>query len=161
MPDYGQKSQEELEQDAITIARILNRVPLIERRTIVEMMYKKLLLADTSARGFRYFAVPLDLDNRWLLFLAFRGERADRVKLLKSLCYLTIIKMHSKSALGIATENMNSIGGRSFDWMLLDYAETPNDPDAEAQIDNVFGDEIPMQFYDFPHEGRKIVLPFD
>lgn len=160
-PGYVHRSSRDLEEGALTIARLLNRVPLIQRRSIVERMREKLLLADSSEKGFNFFATQLDSNNRWLVFVASRKDRTDRIKLMQGLCYSIIIKMHSKTAVGVATENMNFADGRSFDWTLLDYAETPNDPATEAELDKIFGDLIPMQLFDFPHEARRIVLPFD
>jgi len=93
------------------------------------------------------------------VFLASRHSRKKRIEELAVICDCINNIDEADCIIGIATENLHSKNGRSFDFIIIGGRPKDTDPEAIEKCRQLFGQ---MQFeliYDFPKEKPRIIRP--
>ena len=159
-PNYEKRVSSIKDPNRVEISRSLNRIKLIYRREICKRLFKKLELADTNPLGFNYFSIASEDRKTLYFFLCSRHERHKRLEELRTFSTLLYdICKDIDRVVGVATENLHSDSGRSFDYILLEGIVREQDEKLLKKFKETFFKDMEYnQLYDFPDDKPQIII---
>ncbi|RPI19198.1 MAG: hypothetical protein EHM58_02455 [Ignavibacteriae bacterium] len=158
-PSYVAKIGNVSDPDRVEISRSLNRIRLLLRRAICKKLWEKLELSDTSKLGYNYFSIASKDKKTMFFFLCSRHNREKRLEELQ-IFSTTIYDLHKdiNRVIGIATENLHSATGRSFDYILIEGIVREQDEDFLKEAKHTFFKNMEyISLHDFPDENLSII----
>lgn len=143
--------------DRVEISRQLNRISLLHRRNISKKFIEKMLKADNNPNWFNYFTSFSEDRKKAYFFLstALSAEKRKEVLLTLSTCLYDLYN-EIQTVVGVATENMHSTKGRSYDFIYIKDIERDNDIE-HIKTCKQFFDELRFEkIYDFPSDKPRL-----
>ncbi len=145
--------------DRLLITRYLNRMRTLYRRSVARKLLDKIEKANTSNRGYRYFAFQTDDKDTFFVFMASKYSRKERLRHLEVLCDCINHLANVKRIIGVATEGKNPTDGRSYDFVYMEDFPKENDPQYIKHCEEFFQGFREENEDDFPDDETKIINP--
>lgn len=110
--------------------------------------------------GFNYFSIASEDRKTMYFFFTSRHERKERLEGLRTFSTM-LYDLHKEidRVVGIATENLHSSSGRSFDFILIEGIIREKDENLLKQFKETFFKDLEYnRLYDFPDDKPQIII---